>query len=166
MKGILKLYSQYGDKIIIIPVLCIILCMVTYFIHIITKKSRFPKYLPGLAFIIFGIFKFKSGWKNLVYSSGLQDLWIFTLVFTSGFVAICFALILGTLSKKKKTKKIIKNKRKREAKLKNKKIEVREDHFDLKDKKIELKEDNGFWEKYNRSNNRRNFSIGKSKPKK
>ena len=93
MKGILKLYSQYGDKIIIIPVLCIILCMVTYFIHIITKKSRFPKYLPGLAFIIFGIFKFKSGWKNLVYSSGLQDLWIFTLVFTSGFVAICFALI-------------------------------------------------------------------------
>ena len=51
MKGILKLYSQYGDKIIIIPVLCIILYMVTYFIHIITKKSRFPKYLPGLAFI-------------------------------------------------------------------------------------------------------------------
>ena len=117
MKGILKLYSQYGDKIIIIPVLCIILCMVTYFIHIITKKSKFPKYLPGLAFIIFGIFKFKSGWKNLVYSSGLQDLWIFTLVFTSGFVAICFALILGTLSKKKKTKKIIKNKRKRTSSL-------------------------------------------------
>ena len=65
MKGILKLYSQYGDKIIIIPVLCIILCMVTYFIHIITKKSRFPKYLPGLAFIIFGIFKFKSGITTL-----------------------------------------------------------------------------------------------------
>ena len=61
IKGILKLYSQYGDKIIIIPVLCIILCMVTYFIHIITKKSKFLKYLPGLTFIIFGIFKFKSG---------------------------------------------------------------------------------------------------------
>lgn len=80
--------------------------IITYIIHRIFRDFNSAiKYLPGMFFIIFGLYNLYNIGNDLTLSTGISNLVSSMLGLGAGFIALLFGLILGVYNKEKRIKK-------------------------------------------------------------
>lgn len=120
LKSVLaELGDYFSDSNLLIYVSLAVMA-ITLITHLIFKKVRPIKYLPGLIVLIIGIFNFYEVMHNITAESSLPNLLLFIVGVVSGLIGVFFALIIGILVKpvripKKRLKKGTPNKNKAET---------------------------------------------------
>ncbi len=105
LKSILsELGAYFSDSNLLIYVSLAVMA-ITFITHLIFKKTRLIKYIPGLIVVIIGIFNFYLVMNNITAESSLPNLLLFIIGVVSGLVGIFFALIIGILIKPVKKSK-------------------------------------------------------------
>lgn len=106
-----ELLEYFGNAKMIIYV-SLALMAITLITHLLFKKIRIIKYLPGLIVVGIGAYNFYEVKDLLTAETSLSNLLLFVIGVTAGLVAMLFALILGVLSKpvKIRRKKRVQNK--------------------------------------------------------
>lgn len=105
VKEILAEMAGYYDDSRMIIIVTLAVIAITILTHLIFKKIRIMKYLPGLIVIGIGLFNFYSVKDNLTSDESLLNLLLFIIGTVSGLVGMLFALIIGIYSKPVKKKK-------------------------------------------------------------
>ena len=101
---ILELAGYFGDaKIIILATAAV--ATITLLTHIIFKKTKIMKYLPGSIVLGIGLFNYYSVKNILTVDESLINLLLFVVGTVAGLVGLLFALIIGIYIKPVKTKK-------------------------------------------------------------
>lgn len=77
----------------------------TLIMHLIFSKYRFVKYIPGLMFMLVGLYTFYQVIDKLTYGESLSSILLFIILFIGGVIGVFFALIIGIYTKPKKFKK-------------------------------------------------------------
>lgn len=99
LKSILsELGGYFSDSNLLIYVSLAVIA-ITLMTHLIFKKIRLIKYIPGLVVVMIGIFNFYLVMNNITAESSLPNLLLFIIGVVSGLVGILFALIIGILAK-------------------------------------------------------------------
>ena len=102
----------------------LIVIIITYITHRIFKRSnRAIKYLPGMFFIVIGLYNLYTVGNDLTRSAGISNLVLFIIGVGSGFIGLLFGLILGVYNKDKKKKRKKRKKPKENQLLDNKEID-------------------------------------------
>ena len=77
---------------------------ITIIAHLIFKKYRYVKYLPGLIITGIGLNSLYKVMNNLTANESINSLLMFLMGFLGGFVALSTALIIGIYEKPRKIK--------------------------------------------------------------
>lgn len=77
----------------------------TYLVHIIFRRARFMKYLPGLISILIGAYAIFTVDGEVIFLDDIDNITIFIISVAVGFVGIGVALIIGIFNKGKKRKR-------------------------------------------------------------
>lgn len=99
-----ELGGYYGDSRVMIYVTAAVIG-ITLLTHLIFRKIRIMKYLPGLIVLGIGLFNFYSVMDNLTADESLVNLLLFIIGTVAGLVGMLFALIIGIYSKPVKRKR-------------------------------------------------------------
>ena len=99
-----ELIEYFGNATMILYV-SLALMAITLITHLLFKKIRIIKYLPGLIVIGIGVYNFYEVKDYLTAESSLSNLLLFIIGVTAGLVSMLFALILGVLSKPVKVRR-------------------------------------------------------------
>lgn len=83
------------DRVIMLLILSLAVMLVTYVIYVISGKSSFLKYLPGLLLTGAGIYYLYQGFQNITTRTGLNEFMSATIFGIIGLVGLAYALILG-----------------------------------------------------------------------
>jgi len=116
-----ELIEYFGNAKMIIYV-SLALMAITLITHLLFKKVRILKYLPGLIVIGIGGYNFYEVRNVLTAESSISNLLLFVIGVTAGLLAFLFAFILGISSKpvrvRKKKKTVVSDKNKPETEAK------------------------------------------------
>jgi hypothetical protein len=99
-----ELGGYYDDSRMIIYVTLAVIG-ITLLTHLIFRKVRIMKYLPGLIVLGLGLFNIYSVKDNLTADESLVNLLLFIIGTVAGLVGMLFALIIGIYSKPVKRKR-------------------------------------------------------------
>ena len=89
-------YMDYTKPMIYVALGAIIVTLVT---HLIFRKYRAVKYLPGLIIIMAGFYNLYNVMDKLTASSSINDLTMFLILTVAGFISLFSALILTIYDK-------------------------------------------------------------------
>ncbi|MDY0235147.1 MAG: hypothetical protein RBR71_03930 [Gudongella sp.] len=99
VKSILdELGGYFSDSNLLIYVSMAVMA-ITLITHLIFRKIRPIKYLPGLIVLLIGIFNFYEVMYNITAESSLPNLLLFIVGVVSGLMGMFFALIIGIIVK-------------------------------------------------------------------
>ncbi len=101
MKEVLQ-HLEYGKILIYFSLAAIIL---TYLTHLIFKKYKFVKYIPGFIFMFAGLYFLYDVGTDFTTSDSLDGILFFMVGFIAGIIGMLSALIIGIFNKEKKVKK-------------------------------------------------------------
>lgn len=101
---ILELAGYFEDAKMIILVTAAV-ATITLLTHIIFKKTKIMKYLPGSIVLGIGLFNYYSVKNILTADESLINLLLFIVGTVAGLVSLLFALIIGIYIKPVKTKR-------------------------------------------------------------
>lgn len=95
-------YMAYGKTLLFIFLGAI---LITYLVHKLCTVQKWAKYIPGLALLVYGLFKLSK--INVLTNDFLDDYSLigFIIGIAGGFSTLLFGLILGIYNKPKKIKK-------------------------------------------------------------
>ena len=79
--------------------------VVTLITHLIFKRYKYVKYLPGVAFIGFGFFSLYQVGNQLTESQSISNILLFLICVVGGFTGLLFALIIGIYNKPRRKRK-------------------------------------------------------------
>ncbi|WP_425539616.1 hypothetical protein [Microaceticoccus formicicus] len=99
MRSILNLVLDHQSKTTIFPLASLFAILGVYLIYWISNRNKYIKYVPGLILISIGIYNLVEGLPKITDETGLNMILRFGIFFVSGFVALCYALILGIINK-------------------------------------------------------------------
>ncbi|WP_409228883.1 cytochrome C biosynthesis protein [Gudongella sp. SC589] len=99
-----ELGGYYDDSRMIIYVTAGVMG-ITLLTHLIFRKIRIMKYLPGLIVLGIGLFNLYSVMDTLTADESLVNLLLFIIGTVAGLVGMLFALIIGIYSKPVKKKR-------------------------------------------------------------
>ncbi|WP_422485286.1 hypothetical protein [Gudongella sp. DL1XJH-153] len=105
VKEILAELAGYYDDSRMIIYITLAVIAITLLTHLIFKKVKIMKYLPGLIVLGIGLFNLYSVKDNLTSDESLINLLLFIIGTVAGLVGMLFALIVGIYSKPVKKKK-------------------------------------------------------------
>lgn len=97
----LKLHLDNGRLLIYISIITMIATIVT---HLIFKKYRFMKYVPGFILLIIGVYNLYMVSSELTSSESIKNILLFVIYFIAGFVGLFSGLIIGIYNKPRKSK--------------------------------------------------------------
>ncbi len=111
VKEILAELAGYYDDSRMIIIVTLAVIAITLLTHLIFRKIRIMKYMPGLIVIGIGLFNLYSVKDTLTSDESLINLLLFIIGSVAGLVGMLFALMIGIYSKpvKKKKRKTAKN---------------------------------------------------------
>lgn len=95
-------HLEYGKILTYFSLAAIIL---TYITHLIFRKYKFVKYIPGLIFMFVGLYYLYNVGTDFTTSDSLNSILIFMVGFATGIIGMLSALIIGVFNKEKKVKK-------------------------------------------------------------
>lgn len=90
---------DHQSKTTIFPLASLFAILGVYLIYWISNRNKFIKYVPGFVLIFIGIYNLVEGFPKITDETGLDMILKFGIFFVSGFVALCYALILGIINK-------------------------------------------------------------------
>lgn len=96
IKQMVEMNSEY---IMICFYVALAAVVVTYIVHFATRKIRFPKYIPGLILMGFGIVNFFRIYSELFVKETIPSIATSIATIGGGLIALCYALILGIINK-------------------------------------------------------------------
>ena len=99
-----ELGGYYDDSRMIIYVTAAVMG-ITLLTHLIFRKIRIMKYLPGLIVLGIGLFNLYTVKDTLTADESLVNLLLFIIGTVAGLVGMLFALIIGIYSKPVKRKR-------------------------------------------------------------
>ncbi len=105
LKSILKELAVYFNDSNILIYVSLALMAITLLTHLLFKKVRVVKYLPGLIVLLIGIWNFYEVMNTITAVGSLPNLFLFVVGVVSGLIGILFALIIGIIVKPVKKKK-------------------------------------------------------------
>lgn len=97
----LKLHLDNGKLLIYIS---LITMLATFITHLIFKKYRLMKYIPGFILFIIGIYNFYIVSSELTSSESLNNILMFLIGVIAGFIGLFSGLIIGIYNKPRKIK--------------------------------------------------------------
>ena len=95
-------HLEYGKILIYFSLAAIIL---TYLTHLIFKKHKFVKYIPGLIFMFVGLYFLYDAGTDFTTSDSLNGILFFMVGFIAGIIGMLSALIIGVFNKESKEKR-------------------------------------------------------------
>ena len=98
----LTVYMDNTKPMIMVALGAIVVTLVT---HLIFRRYRIVKYLPGLIIIMGGFYNLYNVMDKLTASSSINDLTMFVILAVAGFISLFSALIIGIYDKPVKIKK-------------------------------------------------------------
>lgn len=101
MEAIIQ-HLEYGKILIYFSLAAIIL---TYITHLVFKKYKFAKYIPGFMSMLIGLYYLYNVGTDFTSSESLNSILFFMVGFATGIVGMLSALIIGVFNKEKKVKK-------------------------------------------------------------
>ncbi|HZH93301.1 MAG TPA: cytochrome C biosynthesis protein [Tissierellaceae bacterium] len=105
VKEILAEMGGYYDDSRMIIYVTLAVMGITLLTHLIFKKIRIMKYLPGLIVLGIGLFNLYSVKDTITADASLVNLLLFIIGTVAGLVGILFALIIGIYVKPVKRKR-------------------------------------------------------------
>lgn len=102
MQEIRELVTTYNEYTPIVFYVMIGIVVITFVVHFFTGSIKFAKYIPGLVALVFGLITLASSFPTLFEKETLNTLIAAMLGIGGGIIGLCFALVLGVISKKKK----------------------------------------------------------------
>lgn len=112
MHEIIDLMKTYDEYIPMVLYASVGILIITFVVNLLTGSIKFAKYIPGLVALGMGLVILIANSTKLMEKSTLQNLVLSMTGIGSGIIGLCFAMILGIVSKKLKTTKKQKNKSK------------------------------------------------------
>lgn len=100
MKDLLD-HLEYAKLFMIISVGMISL---TYLTHIIFRKKRIAKFVPGIVSVIIGIYAILTINGRIIFLDDINNFTVFVMGIAVGLIGISIALIIGIFNKGKVTK--------------------------------------------------------------
>lgn len=101
----LAVHLEFGKILVIVAIISIILTSLMYFIFRKHSKYNLVKYIPGLIFTGLGVYNLLTIGISLPDTNEFNRV-LMTLVFmVAGLIGIFTGLIIGVITKDKKTKK-------------------------------------------------------------
>ena len=100
MEDLLK-HLENWEIILYVSLACIGLTIIA---DILFKKHRYVKYIPGLIFIIIGVFNIYLVLDALTETQSIKNISLFILLVAGGIIGILTALIIGIYKKPIKVK--------------------------------------------------------------
>lgn len=97
MKALLELMGRYTGQNLMILFVTMLAVIVTSLLYWISNKNRWVKYAPAFVLLLIAIYSLFQGAPRLMVDAGLASMWRFVLFAVSGFVSLCYALILGVI---------------------------------------------------------------------
>jgi len=79
--------------------------VITFITHLVFKKYRFVKYIPGLALIGIGLYSLYKVSNELTNTSSINNLLLFLMCFAGGIIALFVGLIIGIYDKPRRIRK-------------------------------------------------------------
>lgn len=105
VKDILAELGGYYDDSRMIIYVTVAVIGITLLTHLIFRKIRIMKYLPGLIVLGLGLFNIYSVKDTLTADESLVNILLFIIGTVAGLVGMLFALIIGIYSKPVKRKR-------------------------------------------------------------
>ncbi|MDO5690001.1 MAG: hypothetical protein Q4G61_07115 [Tissierellia bacterium] len=105
MRAIWELLLDHQGDVYVFPLTALLAVVATYLIYWATNRNRYIKYIPGVVLVFIGLYSLSEGLPRITSAEGVDLINRFGIFFVSGFVALCFALILGVRSKYQRMKK-------------------------------------------------------------
>lgn len=109
VKDILEELAGYFEDARMIVYVSLAVAAITLLTHLIFRKIRIMKYLPGLMVLLIGLYNFYVVKDVLAADESMSNLLLFIIGVSAGLTGMLFALIIGIytkpVKKKKKTKK-------------------------------------------------------------
>lgn len=99
MRSILNLVMDHQSKTTIFPLASLFAILGVYLIYWISNRNKYIKYVPGFILVFIGVYNLVEGLPKITDETGLNMILRFGIFFVSGFVALCYALILGIINK-------------------------------------------------------------------
>ncbi|MDO5725569.1 MAG: hypothetical protein Q4P29_04615 [Tissierellia bacterium] len=99
MEKIKQMVEMNSEYIMICFYVALAAVVVTYIVHFATRKIRFPKYIPGLILMGFGIVNFFRIYSELFVKETIPSIATSIATIGGGLIALCYALILGIINK-------------------------------------------------------------------
>lgn len=96
-------YLENGETLLFVSLSAVVVTMVA---HLIFKKYRFIKYIPGLIYMALGIYNLLLVYDDIVSANSMDNILLFLMLFVSGIIGLFFALILGIYNKPRREKKV------------------------------------------------------------
>jgi len=100
--GELILHLDNGKTFIYISLAVVIITFIT---HLVFKKYRYMKYIPGIALIGVGLYSLYQVSNELTDTSSISNLLLFLICFAGGIIALFVGLIIGIYDKPRKIRK-------------------------------------------------------------
>lgn len=100
MEDLLK-HLENWEIILYVSLACIGLTIIA---DILFKKYRYVKYIPGLIFIIIGVFNIYLVLDALTETQSIKNISLFILLVAGGIIGLLTALIIGIYKKPIKVK--------------------------------------------------------------
>lgn len=97
----LKLHLDNGKLLIYISLITMLATLIT---HLIFKKYRFMKYIPGFILLFIGIYNLYMVSGELTSSESIKNILMFVIGFIAGFIGLFSGLIIGIYNKPRKIK--------------------------------------------------------------
>lgn len=95
----LKLHLDNGKLLIYISLITMVATIIT---HLIFKKYRFMKYVPGFILLFIGIYNLYLVSSELTSSESIRNILLFLIGIIAGFMGLFSGLIIGIYNKPRK----------------------------------------------------------------
>lgn len=96
----LKLHLEYGKTLAYVSIIAMAITITT---HLIFKRNRYIKYLPGLIFIGIGLYNLFSV-SDITSKQSITNFLLMLMGFGGGIIGLFTGLIIGIYNKPRKNK--------------------------------------------------------------
>ena len=91
-----------GKAFIYVSLAAVVITLITNFIF---KGNKFVKYIPGIIFIVVGLYSLYQMNGDFTSSDSISNLLLFLICFVGGTIGLLVGLIIGIYKKPKRIKK-------------------------------------------------------------
>lgn len=105
LEKILTEVKPYMTETSLIFIVALVFAVLVLFLHIAFMKYKFVKYIPTISLIIFAVFVLLKGKKRSILQASIIDMKLAIISLTAAFTSLFVAIAMGSMAKRRKSRK-------------------------------------------------------------